>query len=147
VARELVLALKLRGSRAAADAMAAMIVARCPALEGAVVVPVPPAPERLRRRGFDPATLIAGRLSVRAGLRGSDCLGRPRGDGRQVGRKRASRRAGPTIDAWTDVPGAVLLVDDVHTTGSTLNACARVLKEHGSRQVLAVSFARTLRGT
>lgn len=40
-------------------------------------------------------------------------------------------------------PGAVL-VDDVHTTGATLGACARALREAGSERVVAISWARTL---
>jgi predicted amidophosphoribosyltransferase len=38
---------------------------------------------------------------------------------------------------------AVALIDDVVTSGSTVDECAAVLKEHGARKVVAVSFART----
>ena len=41
-------------------------------------------------------------------------------------------------------PAAVLLVDDVHTTGATLDACARALKAGGAEAVAAVTYARTL---
>ena len=41
-------------------------------------------------------------------------------------------------------PPVVLLVDDVHTTGSTLDACARALKAAGARRVAALTYARTL---
>jgi predicted amidophosphoribosyltransferase len=147
VGRELVLALKLRGSRPAADAMAAMMAAqlarvRCPDVP---IVPVPPAPERLRRRGFDPAGLIAGKLSRRTGRPVDACLSRPRGDVRQVGRGGGARRGGPRIEAVRPPPPVVLLVDDVHTTGATLDACAESLRCSGSRLVAAATFARTLR--
>jgi predicted amidophosphoribosyltransferase len=37
-----------------------------------------------------------------------------------------------------------VLVDDVHTTGATLGACARALREAGAERVVAISWARTL---
>lgn len=160
VARELLLALKLRGSRAAADAMAAMLAARLsaagraglwpasPAVDGArVIVPVPPAPERRRARGFDPAALIAARLATRTGRPLDACLARSRGDARQVGRRRGERRDGPVIRLTRPPPAFALLVDDVHTTGATLDACARALRSSGTRQVWAASFGRTARHT
>ena len=164
VARELVLALKLRGSRSAADAAAAMLAARlarevadlrssskattlAAALAAATLVPVPAAPERRRARGFDPAALIAARLSRRTGRPVDACLSRPRGDARQVGRRRGGRHGGPVIVAVRPPPEVAILVDDVHTTGATLDACARALRDSGSRQVTATSFVRTLRGT
>ena len=148
VARELVLALKLRGSRAAADAVAAMLaVALSDLPREAPLVPVPAAPERRRARGFDPAALIAARLSRRTGRPVAACLSRPRGDARQVGRRRGGRRGGPAIVAIRPPPDVAILIDDVHTTGATLDACARALRRSGSRQVAAASFVRTLRGT
>jgi predicted amidophosphoribosyltransferase len=42
--------------------------------------------------------------------------------------------------------GIVVLVDDVRTTGATLDACARVLKEAGAREVRALTVARTPAG-
>ena len=145
VARELVLALKLRGSRSAAEAMAAMLAVRLRDVgAGVVIVPVPAAPERRRARGFDPAALIAARLSRRVGLPVDACLARPRGDARQVGRRRAARREGPVVEARRAAPASVLLVDDVHTTGATLDACARALRSSGTRQVSAATYGRTV---
>src|SRR5215203_3114060 len=66
VTRELVAALKFRRLLPVADLMAERIVWLAPAhLLGGAVVPVPPAPARLRRRGFDPAGELATALAAR----------------------------------------------------------------------------------
>ena len=72
------------------------------------------------------------------------CLGRGRGR-RQVGRTRRQRLADPPR-VWTVAPAPrnALLVDDVWTTGATLAACAEVLRESGSRRIVALTLARAL---
>src|SRR3954453_14077525 len=86
VPRAVVAALKFRGRVTLAEPMAAKIAdASGTRLEGHALVPVPPAPRRLRRRGFDPAEEIAAALARRTGLAVSCCLRRANGP-RQVGR-------------------------------------------------------------
>jgi predicted amidophosphoribosyltransferase len=65
---------------------------------------------------------------------------------RQVGAGRVLRRSAGRFEAVlvAPPPRAVLLVDDVHTTGATLDACARALKAGGAEAVAAVTYARTL---
>jgi predicted amidophosphoribosyltransferase len=108
------------------------------------VVPVPAAPWRRRWRGFDPAEEIALALARIADLPYRPCLRRGNGS-RQVGRPRADRLADPPR-VWTDgqAPGRALLVDDVHTTGATLGACARALRESGCERVVGLTLARVL---
>ena len=145
----LVRALKFRGALPLAALMAAQMAANAPAwaLEGATaVVAVPPVPARRRRRGFDPAELLAAELARRLSLGIADCLGRAGRGPRQLGARRAERRAPGRIDvrAAGPVPERVLLVDDVHTTGATLAACARALRDGGATCVRALSYARAL---
>lgn len=145
VARSLVAALKFRRLLPVADLMADRIHWLAPAhmLSGAIV-PVPPAPSRLRRRGFDPAGELAAALAQRLDSPLETCLAR-RGGRRQVGRRRAERLGQPPrIHAAGTVPRSVLLVDDVLTTGATMTACAQALRAAGAARVCAVTFARRL---
>jgi predicted amidophosphoribosyltransferase len=145
VARSLVAALKFRRLLPVADLMADRIHWLAPAhLLSGTIVPVPPAPSRLRRRGFDPAGELAAALGERLGAPLDSCLAR-RGGRRQVGRRRAERLGQPPrIHALGTAPRSALLVDDVLTTGATLSACAQVLRSAGSTRVVAITFARRL---
>jgi predicted amidophosphoribosyltransferase len=173
VARELVAALKFRGALPVAALMAAHIAANLPAdlragqpeprISGApepvasrlprphrvvetALVPVPPQPARARRRGFDPAGVLAAALAPRLGIPERACLRRRDRERRQVGATRAQRRRPGrlAIEVRGPPPARALLVDDVHTTGATLDACARALVAAGCREVVALTYARTL---
>ncbi len=144
-ARQLVAALKFRGLLAAADLLAAPMAAGGRALwEGATIVPVPADPRRRRRRGLDHAALVAGALARRTGRPLAPCLRRPAAP-HQLGAGRGARRArvaaAPPV-AVGQVPGLALLVDDVHTTGATLRACAWALRSEGCRQVHVLTATR-----
>jgi predicted amidophosphoribosyltransferase len=145
VARDLVAALKFRQLLPVAALMADHIHWLAPAhmLSGTVVA-VPPAPARLRRRGFDPAGELAAALAERLETEPLSCLAR-HGGSRQVGRRRAERVGHPPrVHARCAAPRSVLLVDDVLTTGATLGACAGALRAAGAARVVAVTFARRL---
>ena len=143
-ARALVGALKFRGALPVAAMMAEQVAAALD-LRGEAIVAVPPAPRRRRRRGFDPAGALAAELSERVGLPLAAALRRGNAP-RQVGTDRGSRRDGSrlAVSATGPAPAQVLLVDDVHTTGTTLDACARALRAAGAERIEAVTYARTL---
>jgi predicted amidophosphoribosyltransferase len=145
-ARALVHALKLRGLTAAADLMAAQIAAGAPSglLDARVLVPVPGNPRKRRARGFDPAERIARALGRRTGLPVRAVLRADRGAEAQVGAGRRERLRRGGIVVAGDPPERVTLVDDVRTTGATLDACARALKQAGAATVVAVTYTRTL---
>jgi predicted amidophosphoribosyltransferase len=148
-ARDLVVALKFRGALPLAGVMAAHLAANLPLdLRHASlgVVPVPAHRGRRRRRGFDPAALLAAGLAARAGLPLFACLERADRGARQVGAGRSLRRSAGRFAAVPTgaPPRAAVLVDDVHTTGATLDICARALKESGAAWVGAVTYVRTL---
>lgn len=149
VARQLVGALKFHAALSVADVMAAHMAANLPAAlrePEAALVPVPPQRDRRRARGFDPAGSLTDALGRRTGQPVARCLVREDRAERQVGAGRMARRAPDRISVRMRgvPPPRVMLVDDVHTTGATLDACARVLVAGGVRVVAAISYARTL---
>jgi predicted amidophosphoribosyltransferase len=108
-----------------------------------VVTWAPTTPVRLRGRGFDQARLLARAVARRRGLPCRPLLRRWAGPA-QTGRDAAARRAGPLFSASGPVRGRrVLLVDDVVTTGATVSAAARALREAGAIEVHVVAAART----
>ena len=147
VARDALHALKFAGARGLAGVMAAQIAAVAPpALLAGAVVAVPAHPGRRRARGYDPAELLARALARRTGLPLHRGLRRAGGAVRQLGASRELRRAPGrlAIAARGPAPGEVVLVDDVHTTGATLEAAAAALRAAGAQRVVAVTWARTL---
>ena len=149
-ARALVAGLKFRAARRLAEQLAAPIVARAPPslLEEGVLVPVPIERARLRRRGFNQASLLASAIARRTGLPLEHALVCLPGRRPQTGRPRGERLAGMrgrfALRGGARPPPRPLLVDDVITTGATLAACAAVLRDAGSRRVGALAYARTL---
>jgi ComF family protein len=142
VARDLVTALKFGGRLRLAAIAAEAIAASVDPAPLAAIVSVPAAPARRRRRGFDPAELIATKLADQLGLPRAAPLRRADGP-RQVGRRRSERLAAPPrVRAVGAMPQRVLLIDDVLTTGATLTACAAPLRDAGAIEIQAAVFAR-----
>src|SRR6266576_6477549 len=112
-----------------------------------VIVPVPLHPARQRERGFNQAGLLAELLSAQTSIRCKPLLERTRYTTTQTALDRSERMENLhnafRLRKNANVRGLrVLLVDDVLTTGSTLNECARVLKRAGALSVLAATAAR-----
>jgi len=149
VLRDVIHALKYEGRRSLAEPLARRIRSRCSAvLDGAdIAVPVPLHPSRRRQRGFNQAL----DLSRRLGIPVTQALRRVRPTITQTAlseeerRRNVSAAFAPSRRWFARRPVAgriVVLVDDVSTTGATLNECALVLRALGAREVRAVTAAR-----
>ena len=112
-----------------------------------VIIPVPLHPTRQRERGFNQASLLAELLSAQTSIPAKPVLERIRYTTTQTALDRSERMENLhnafRLRKNADVRGLrVLLVDDVLTTGSTLNECARLLKRAGALSVHAATAAR-----
>ena len=119
-------------------------------MQADLIVPVPLHKIRRRERGFNQAELLSKRLARRLGIPHQAVLlvrKRPRPDKHlltsherwEAVRGAFAARAGSQVDKRR-----VLLVDDVMTTGATLDACAKALRDAGASSVLGLTIARAI---
>lgn len=148
-AKNLLWKLKLAGTQAAASVIARSLHELLSDPDpDSIIVPVPTATSRVRRRGYDQARLIARELSKLTGIPCYSVLARS-GQRHQHGLSRRERLTQLT-DAYRVtkpymVQGSpVILIDDVMTTGATLEAAAQVMAASGARHVCAAVFAQPL---
>ena len=146
--RELVRQLKTGRHRAIAVPAGAAIATLAEPGGAAAVTWVPGDWWRTIQRGCHPAELLAREVARRWGLPAADLLEAARLRRPQRGLDTAARRRnvrGAFRARVADVPGAVALVDDVYTTGATLDACARALRAGGAVSIEAFTLARAVR--
>jgi len=145
-ARDALKSFKLRGERRTARELARWMVPPALSLGGADVIAWVPSTRRSEaERGFNPAEELARRLSRSLAVPVTRLLRKTRETADQAGLSGAARREN-LRDAFaavtTRIPARVLLVDDVMTTGTTVNECAAALKAKGAKRVTVVTFAR-----
>jgi len=113
-----------------------------------LILPVPLHRERLRHRGFNQALILARTFfpDLKSRIE-TTALVRTRRTAAQTGLSGAARRKniqGAFRAVTTKVAGhKILLIDDVFTTGTTVNECARVLCKAGAREVQVLTLARS----
>lgn len=147
LAKDLIHKLKFERASAAAQPIAKVMAEVLPYLsERTIITHVPTASSRYRQRGYDQAELIAKELAKLKRVRYMPLVGRV-GQTRQVGAKRATRLVQlqgafrpKAIHSILDAE--ILLVDDITTTGVTLESAAKVLKAAGAKRIYATVFAR-----
>jgi ComF family protein len=156
--RQAVLNYKFAGARRLAKPLAdrlvgvlEAVVARGELAEDAVeaLVPVPLHEKRRKWRGFDQAERLAREMGALTGVRLlARALVRQRDTAPQVeltAEQRAQnvRGAFAVVKPWLVRGRELLLVDDVFTTGATMNECARALRDAGATAVYAVTVTRS----
>ena len=146
-ARALVRSWKERGLRGLAPVAAELVVQTIARPDAAALVPVPPDPDRALQRGEHPATALARELGRRWSIPLSMPIARSGARPRQAGLALAARRGNVrgTFLATAAAPASVCLVDDVYTSGETVNAAASAVRKAGARRVDVVSLARAVR--
>mgnify|MGYP003441645101 CR=1 FL=1 len=149
--KELIHQMKYQRKRTYAREFGLLLAETLPYLpEATLVVPAPTAPSRIRQRGFDQAHLIAASFAKHKCLPCKQFLYRT-SQVDQIGKNRAERKRqiedSLAMMQVTDLNGkSVLLIDDVLTTGATLESAARLLRDNGADHVDAAVIARHLLG-
>jgi ComF family protein len=110
------------------------------------LVPVPMHPEKEASRGFNQSRLLAQFLSRETGFPMEELLCRPTPGQMQAGLDKNHRReALDQVFQWSGSVKAsnrpVIIVDDVVTTGATLESCARALRQQGFHPIWGLTFA------
>lgn len=145
-AKQLVWKLKFDRAKAVAYTLAEIIASRTTLAENTVIVPAPTSTSRVRQRGYDQALLVAWYLAKRTSRHYTPALLRL-GQQQQHTATRAQRltqlASAYVVSRPALVAGRhVVLVDDVITTGATLEAAAQALKAAGAKRISAVVFAQ-----
>ena len=119
--------------------------------EEPILVPVPLHRSRLWQRGFNQSALVAQELARATGYRTEPRLLRrvkrtPALKGMSLRQRRKVVAGAFQVNPSAELEGrTVVLIDDVLTTGSTANACARALRKAGASRVELVSWARVIK--
>lgn len=147
LAKRLIRQFKFERAQAGAVIIAQAMCRVLPYLDNALVVPIPTASSRQRMRGYDHTKLIAKQLSRLTQQQYLTDLARLN-QSRQVGSRRKKRLEQLDGAFWIRNSKLIknqriLLVDDIVTTGATLEEAAKVLKIAGAKSISAVVFAQS----
>ena len=146
-AKRLIRLLKYERARMAARPIAERILESLPYLPAhTIITHIPTATSRHRARGYDQAELIAKIIAKQLGLRHAALLERF-GQTRQVGSTKQQRIAQAAEMFRINMPehtagASVLLIDDILTTGASVESAAKILKTAGAKEVNAAVFAQ-----
>ena len=112
----------------------------------AILVPLPMHPKKRRERGFDQAEVMAAAIAETTGIKLIKALERiqdtPPQSGLHPQQRAENVRGAFRVPHGVNITGeSIMLIDDIYTTGASLNECARVLKAGGAEDVFAMTLA------
>jgi ComF family protein len=151
LSRSLAIRLKYDRKVAIARTMARYMAPLVGTADQPLLVPVPLHRSRLWHRGFNQSALVARELSRRLGIAADPIVLRrtrrtpPLKGMSPLQRRKTVSGAFRVADKQSVAGRTIILVDDVLTTGSTAEACARALKRAGAARVELISWARVVR--
>lgn len=147
LAKQLLQVYKFQRAQTGAKSIGGFMSQTLPILsKDTLITSVPTASSRQRARGYDHTELLTKVIAQSSGLSHRNLVGRL-GQSRQVGTNREMRlkqlQSAFYIKNRNSVKGfSILLVDDIVTTGGTLESVARILKQAGAKSVSAIVFAQ-----
>lgn len=146
IARQIIYRFKFNGEKHLYKTIGALMANRIPQAD--VMTNVPVNEKRLKQRGYDQSRLIAQALCQETKITYISLLSKVKDTPAQSkldARQRKENVKGAFKANDFDLSGkTVILVDDVITTGETMNECERELKEIGAKKVIRLSFAKTM---
>jgi ComF family protein len=142
---------KYRGKVSLAKPLGQLMIKGLPAsLDADLVIPVPLHPTRLREREFNQSLLLADQVAQYVGrpLSFTNLVrtvpSEPQSTLSRKERMKNLRRAFAVRQPQSIAQKRILLIDDVFTTGTTVNECAKVLREAGAEAIFVLTLARTI---
>ena len=152
IVNKLIYEYKFKGSYALSKILARWFLRLPLSFENSIVAPVPIHHKRLKERGYHQTLLLAQEIgSIHGAQINSELLIRKKYEGPQSLVKADAKRI-LSISGSFDInfrgmeniglKTRIILLDDVITTGSTMNECAKVLREHGFENIIGIALAK-----
>jgi ComF family protein len=142
---------KYRGKVSLAKPLGRLMLDMLPAaLDADLVIPVPLHPTRLREREFNQSLLLADQVAKHVNIPLSftnlvrTTQSEPQSTLSRKERMKNLRRAFAVRHPQSIAQKRILLIDDVFTTGTTVNECAKVLRKAGAEEIFVLTLARTI---
>lgn len=142
-AQELLAAWKIGGCFGLTGFFARRMAGKLAEFPDIPVVPVPPRPGKIRKKGWDQIDRLARKLEKSYGIPVCRCLNRSSGiQQKKLGRKEReiNLRGSIGMKKGMSVTGTVIVLDDIMTTGATLESCAAALRESGAEHVYGLTL-------
>lgn len=145
--KKMIFNLKYYDKRYIAATMADMILKKIVALDLDIdfdyIVPIPLHGSKKRSRGYNQAILIADELSKITGITVNNSLIRIK-ETRPLNKLSVKERQETLFEAFalnSQIKGNIILVDDIFTTGTTVNTCSQLLKKRGSDYIMVATYS------